>query len=123
MDMTSPGLIDEDQALRALAGLAQAQRLRIFRNLIGAGPAGLTPTALAHDLGMPPSTLSFHLKELAHAGLVTQQRSGRHLIYRPELAHMNALMHYLTAHCCDRAMPDSNSLSMSCGPQTAAACC
>jgi ArsR family transcriptional regulator, arsenate/arsenite/antimonite-responsive transcriptional repressor len=121
--MTTAVLIDEDQALRALAGLAQAQRLRVFRSLVGAGPAGLTPTALAEELGTPASTLSFHLKELMHAGLVTQQRQGRHLIYRPALAHMTGLVHYLTAHCCERADDPSDANPATCGPQTALDCC
>jgi ArsR family transcriptional regulator len=75
-------------------------RLRVFRALVGAGPQGLTPSVLSATLGVPGSTLSFHLKELMQAGLVSQQRDGRHLIYRPALDHMNALLGYLTAHCC-----------------------
>ena len=92
--------MDEATAVASLAALAQGQRLRIFRALVGAGPQGLTPGALAATLGVPGSTLSFHLKELMHAGLVSQQRDGRHLIYRPALAQMDALLVYLTAHCC-----------------------
>jgi ArsR family transcriptional regulator len=75
-------------------------RLRVFRALIGAGPQGMTPGSLSATLDIPASTLSFHLKELMHAGLVSQEREGRHLIYRPSLEQMNALMAYLTAHCC-----------------------
>lgn len=97
---TRKGLIDEQTAVTALAALAQGMRLRIFRALVGAGPQGLTPGALAATLDVPGSTLSFHLKELMHAGLVSQERDGRNLIYRPALAQMNALMVYLTAHCC-----------------------
>jgi ArsR family transcriptional regulator, arsenate/arsenite/antimonite-responsive transcriptional repressor len=93
----------EADAVAALAALAQGARLRIFRALVGAGPAGVTPGDLAAMLGVPASTLSFHLKELLQAGLATQQREGRHLIYRPSVAHMNALLAYLTAHCCDGA--------------------
>jgi DNA-binding transcriptional ArsR family regulator len=92
--------LDERTAVAALAALAQGMRLRVFRALVGAGPQGMTPGALAVTLGVGASTLSFHLKELMHAGLVSQQRDGRHLIYRPELAHMNALLGYLSAHCC-----------------------
>jgi DNA-binding transcriptional ArsR family regulator len=92
--------MDEQAAVRALAALAQGMRLRVFRALVGAGPQGLTPGALAASLGVSASTLSFHLKELMHAGLVTQERQGRHLIYRPELVHMNDLLSYLAAHCC-----------------------
>jgi ArsR family transcriptional regulator, arsenate/arsenite/antimonite-responsive transcriptional repressor len=92
--------VDEKNAVASLAALAQGMRLRIFRALVGAGPHGLTPGALTATLDVPASTLSFHLKELTHAGLVTQERDGRHLIYRPALAQMNELLAYLTAHCC-----------------------
>lgn len=92
--------MDESAAVAALGALAQDMRLRVFRALVGAGPAGLTPGVLAATLDVGPSTLSFHLKELMQAGLVSQERDGRHLIYRPELGHMNALLDYLAAHCC-----------------------
>jgi ArsR family transcriptional regulator len=92
--------MEEKTAVTSLAALAQGMRLRVFRALVGAGPQGLTPGALAATLGVPGSTLSFHLKELMHAGLVTQQRDGRSLIYRPDIAQMNALLAYLSAHCC-----------------------
>lgn len=92
--------MEEQIAIRLLAALAQEMRLRIFRALVGAAPVGLTPGALATQLDVPASTLSFHLKELLHAGLVSQERDGRHLIYRPSIEHMNALLEYLTAHCC-----------------------
>jgi DNA-binding transcriptional ArsR family regulator len=100
--LAAPSL-DEPGAVTALAALAQGMRLRIFRALVGAGPQGLTPGALAATLDLPGSTLSFHLKELMHAGLVSQERDGRHLIYRPALARMNALLDYLSAHCCQAA--------------------
>lgn len=93
--------MDETAAVAALAALAQGMRLRVFRALVGAGPQGLTPGALSATLDVPASTLSFHLKELTQAGLVSQQRDGRHLIYRPELARMSELLGYLTAHCCE----------------------
>jgi len=95
--------IDEAAAVAALGALAQAQRLRIFRALVGAAPQGLTPGELSALLDVPASTLSFHLKELMHAGLAEQERDGRNLIYRPALARMNALLAYLTAHCCQGA--------------------
>jgi DNA-binding transcriptional ArsR family regulator len=95
--------MNEKAAVAALAALAQGMRLRVFRALIGAGPQGLTPGALSATLGVPASTLSFHLKELMHAGLVSQQRDGRNLIYRPSIGQMNALLEYLTAHCCQGA--------------------
>ncbi len=78
-------------------------RLRIFRVLIGAAPQGMTPGELLATLDVPGSTLSFHLKELMHAGLVVQERDGRNLIYRPSIAQMNDLLAYLTAHCCQGA--------------------
>jgi ArsR family transcriptional regulator len=95
--------MNEKAAVASLAALAQGMRLRVFRTLVGAGPPGMTPGALSATLDVPASTLSFHLKELMHAGLVSQQRDGRNLIYRPSIAQMNALLVYLTAHCCQGA--------------------
>ena len=92
--------IPEVQAVEALAALAQAQRLRAFRALVVAGAEGLTPSALAALLQLAPSALSFHLKALSHAGLVSAEASGRHLIYRAEFARMNDLLTYLTQDCC-----------------------
>jgi len=92
--------MEEKTAVTSLAALAQPMRLRIFRALVGSGPQGMTPGDLTATLDVPASTLSFHLKGLLVSGLVSQERDGRHLIYRPELAHMNALLSYLTAHCC-----------------------
>ncbi len=96
-------MMEEERAVAALAALAQHMRLRVFRSLVGAGPAGLTPGVLSATLGVPASTLSFHLKELMAAGLVTQERDGRSLICRPSIPTMNALMDYLAAHCCQGA--------------------
>jgi ArsR family transcriptional regulator len=93
-------LLDEAAAVKALAALAQPQRLRAFRALVVAGPDGLTPGVMAEKLGVAPSALSFHLKELAHSGLVSSQARGRNLIYRASFTHMNALLGYLTEHCC-----------------------
>jgi DNA-binding transcriptional ArsR family regulator len=92
--------MDESSAVAALAALSQSMRLRLFRALVGAGPQGMTPGVLSAMLDVPASTLSFHLKELTHAGLVTQERDGRNLIYRPAIEQMQALLDYLTAHCC-----------------------
>ncbi len=92
--------MDEKSAVASLAALAQGMRLRVFRALVGVGPQGLTPGALSATLDVPASTLSFHLKELMQAGLVTQQRDGRNLIYRPSIEQMNELLDYLVAHCC-----------------------
>jgi DNA-binding transcriptional ArsR family regulator len=92
--------MDESTAVASLAALAQPMRLRVFRALVGAGPAGLTPGVLSAMLGVAPSTLSFHLKGLAGAGLVTQARKGKYLHYSPALERMDALLGYLTDHCC-----------------------
>lgn len=92
--------LDESAAIKALAALAQAQRLRAFRALVSAGPDGLTPGAMAEQLGVAPSALSFHLKELAYSGLVRSEARGRNLIYRANFGQMTALLTYLTEHCC-----------------------
>lgn len=90
----------EEHAVSALAALAHTQRLRIFRALVVAGPAGLTPSVLADQLGLARNTLSFHLKELSHASLVTIEQQGRNLIYRADFTRMDGLLGYLTEHCC-----------------------
>ncbi|MBH1958288.1 ArsR/SmtB family transcription factor [Polaromonas sp.] len=105
--------LDEPAAVKALAALAQAQRLRVFRALVVAGPDGLTPGVMAEQLAVAPSALSFHLKELAHSGLVSSEPRGRNLIYRASIAHMNALLAYLTEHCCE---------GQPCGAGAAAVC-
>jgi DNA-binding transcriptional ArsR family regulator len=105
--------MEEETAIVSLAALAQTVRLRIFRALVGAGPGGMTPGALSAMLEVPASTLSFHLKELTHSGLVSQERESRNLIYRPSITQMNDLLGYLTAHCCQ---------GTSCAVAAAAAC-
>lgn len=95
--------MNESQVTVALAALAQTQRLRAFRALVVAGKDGLTPSTLAEQLAVAPSNLSFHLKELAHSGLVDVEPRGRNLIYRTNFAAMNALMGYLTEQCCKGA--------------------
>ena len=93
-------VLHELEAVKALAALAQAQRLRAFRALVVAGPKGLTPGVMAEQLGVAPSALSFHLKELSYSGLVSCEPRGRNLIYRANFEHMTALLGYLTEHCC-----------------------
>jgi len=92
--------MEEPDVVRALAALAQPLRLQVFRTLVVAGRTGLTPGALAEALGAAPATLSFHLKELSNARLVTQERDGRYLIYRASFEQVNELLGYLTANCC-----------------------
>jgi DNA-binding transcriptional ArsR family regulator len=92
--------VEENHAVLALAALAHPQRLRAFRALVVAGPQGLVPSILAEQLGVARNALSFHLKELAHAGLVHSEQHGRNLIYRANYDRMNGLLGYLTEHCC-----------------------
>jgi ArsR family transcriptional regulator len=94
-------MMEETDVVQALAALAQPARLRAFRALVVAGPEGLTPGRLAEALDVAAPTLSFHLKELTHAGLASVVRDGRHLIYRARYERMNGLLGYLTAHCCE----------------------
>jgi len=92
--------MDEQAAIRALAALAQPLRLRAFRTLVVVGQQGMTPSTMAENLGVAQNTLSFHLKELTHAGLVTRERASRNIIYRANYPQMNALLRYLTENCC-----------------------
>ena len=92
--------MEETEAVRALAALGQPQRLKIFRALVVAGKEGRTPGMLVAQLGIPAATLSFHLKELVSAGLVTQERASRNLIYRAAYDSVAALLGYLTETCC-----------------------
>jgi DNA-binding transcriptional ArsR family regulator len=89
-----------EQVVRGLSALAQSARLEVFRMLVQAGRTGLLPTEMAEALGLSPSALSFHLKELLHAQLVTQERQGRSLVYRAHFEQMNSLIGYLTENCC-----------------------
>ena len=92
--------MEDKYVIKALAALAQPNRLQIFRSLVVKGREGLTPALLAQELGMPANTLSFHLKELMNADLISQERSGRNLIYRAQYDRMNAVLAYLTQNCC-----------------------
>ena len=90
----------EDDVIKSLAALGQPHRLKIFRALVVAVQAGLTHGVMADGLSIPGATLSFHLKELVNAGLVTQARASRNLIYRAAYERMNDLLGYLTENCC-----------------------
>jgi DNA-binding transcriptional ArsR family regulator len=92
--------MDESEVVAGLAALAHPMRLRAFRALVVAGQDGLTPGVMSETLDVPNATLSFHLKELARAGLVTQERASRHLVYRAAFDRMNGLLGYLTENCC-----------------------
>ena len=86
--------------VRALAALAQETRLAAFRALVQAGETGVSAGALAAQLGVPNATLSFHLKELTNAGLITARQESRHIYYSASYAAMNGLLQYLTDNCC-----------------------
>ena len=89
-----------ESALAALAGLAQRTRLGIFRYLVVAGPAGAAVGSIGKSLRIPAATLSFHLNELCHAGLITPRQDGRFIWYSANFAAMNGLIEYLTENCC-----------------------
>jgi DNA-binding transcriptional ArsR family regulator len=101
-------------AIESLAALAQESRLAIFRMLVKRGPEGYTPTQLGEKLSVAAPTLSFHLKELQHAGLLDVRRDGRFLFYRANFSHMNQLIGFLTENCCVLA-------DQGCGPECAPA--
>lgn len=92
--------METKQVLAALAALAQESRLAIFRLLIQAGPSGLAAGKVGEELGIASSALSFHLKELSHAGLVTARQEGRFVIYTAQFEAMSELVGFLTENCC-----------------------
>src|SRR5271168_680674 len=94
--------MEKRDAIAALGALAQETRLDLFRLLVTVGPEGLPAGVIADRLGVLPASLSFHLQQLVHAGLITQRRLGRQLIYSAEYGAMNELMAYLTENCCGR---------------------
>ncbi len=95
--------MEQQEVIRSLAALAHPIRLQVFRALVVAGKNGMTPGTMAEGLAVPPNTLSFHLKELGHAGLVSQERASRNIIYRAAFEHMNGVLGYLTENCCQGA--------------------
>lgn len=105
--------MDEPDVVRALGALAHPLRLQVFRALVVVGSKGITPSTMAEALEIAPATLSFHLKELANAGLVTQERASRNVIYRAQYDRMNSLLGYLTQNCCQ---------GITCLDETAASC-
>ena len=106
--------MEEKDVVRGLAALAQPVRLQVFRALVVRGSTGLTPGTMAEALDIPANTLSFHLKELTHAGLVTQERASRNIIYRAAFGHMNALLGYLTENCCQGAACAVEATTVAC---------
>jgi ArsR family transcriptional regulator len=94
------GALEKQDVIAALAALAHETRLDVFRALVVAGPGGLQPGEIAPALDVPPATLSFHLKELKNAALVTAERQGRSVVYRAAFDTMQGLLGYLTRNCC-----------------------
>src|SRR5437660_3928642 len=94
--------MDQKAAIAALGALAQDTRLELFRLLVATGPQGLPAGVIAERLGVLPSSLTFHLNQLHHAGLITQRRQSRQLIYSAAYGAMNELLAYLTENCCGR---------------------
>ncbi len=92
--------MESTQVIKALAALAQESRLAIFRLLVQSGPQGLTVGKIAEHLDISSATLSFHLKELTNAGLLSSRQEGRFVIYSASFAAMNDLLGFLTANCC-----------------------
>ena len=88
------------EVISALSALAHEHRLAVFRLLVQAGPEGLPAGSLAEHIGVPASSMSFHLAQLSHAGLVSQRRQSRSIIYAADFGAMNALMAYMTENCC-----------------------
>jgi ArsR family transcriptional regulator, arsenate/arsenite/antimonite-responsive transcriptional repressor len=104
--------MDNKTAVIALSALAQESRLAIYRTLVQAGPEGITPGRISEMIGIPPSSLSFHLKELTYAGLISSRQESRYVYYAANFTAMNELLGFLTENCCAGA---------SCGVETP--CC
>lgn len=92
--------METKSAIAALSSLAQDSRLAVFRVLVQSGPEGLPAGGIGEVTGIPPSSLSFHLKELAHAGMVSSRQEGRFVIYAANFSTMNELIAFLTENCC-----------------------
>jgi DNA-binding transcriptional ArsR family regulator len=103
--------MESNGAVEALAALAQNSRLQVYRLLVQAGPEGIAASELAQRLGIPATTLSFHLKTLSHADLVSARQEGRFIYYSANYEQMNALLGFLTDNCCG---------GRSCAPKVAA---
>jgi ArsR family transcriptional regulator len=105
--------MEKKSALVALAGLAQESRLDVFRVLVEQGPEGMAAGEIAEKLKLANATLSFHLKELTHAGLVVPRQDGRFIYYSANFTTMNSLVSYLTENCCRGATCD-----IACAPKS-----
>jgi ArsR family transcriptional regulator len=106
--------VKTQKAIEALGSLAHETRLAVYRMLVQQGPEGIAAGVIAERLGIPPSSLTFHLQQLLHAGLVTQRRASRQVIYAADYARMNGLMAYLTQNCCGQGA----ACAPACNPAT-----
>lgn len=104
------------QAVSALTALAQESRLRVFRLLVPAGETGIAAGEIAERLGIPSATLTFHLKELSHAGLVESRRASRSIIYSLRVEGMRDLLTFLAQDCC-KGQPELCGITGKCGPK------
>lgn len=111
--------METNAAVTALSALAQTSRLAVFRALVQAGPAGMAAGKISELADIPPSSLSFHLKELSHAGLVASRQDGRFVIYTAQFDVMNALLGFLTENCCG-GNPCAPVCTPACSPEKAA---
>jgi DNA-binding transcriptional ArsR family regulator len=114
------GNMDSSTTIRALAALAQETRLALFRLLVEQGPAGLTPGHIADVLDVPPATLSFHLKELANAGLIRARQESRFIYYSADFGAINGLVAYLTENCCRATGACEPACAPDCMPERSA---
>lgn len=110
-----------NQAIAALDALAQESRLRVFRCLVARGTQGLSAGEIAAEMDIPANTLSFHLGQLAHAGLIESRRQGRYLFYRVRIEGMRDLMAFLSRDCC-QGRPELCGLASEPGAEAACAC-
>lgn len=92
--------MESDQAVKALAALAQATRLALYRLLVSCGPEGMAAGQIAEKLNVSPANMSFHFKTLSHAGLIERRQYGRFIYYSANFEVMNGMVSYLTENCC-----------------------
>ena len=109
--------MDSNLVVRALSALAHESRLAIFRTLVVAGPDGVAAGDIAQRLGLAPSSLSFHLKDLSHADLVKSRQEGRFVIYTANFGAMTDLIGFLTENCCAGATCAASDLPNCCGDE------
>ena len=106
--------METKEAVKSLAALAQDTRLSIFRLLVEQGPEGLPAGIIGEQLGLANATLSFHLKELNNAGLLTSRPEGRYIFYSVDFTAMNSLLAYLTENCCQGAACAAENTAANC---------